>query len=627
MKNRIVLNCFPPADISSPSASMSVLQSYLIYNNFSATTIYWNFIFSELQCSFLWADDPKTLGDEINSLLLFFNYIAIKNNDKDIYNSIKSKLMSKKPHYINEDSTIFDRHMVDHAEKLDKLISDKLSAICEPDISCYAMSMSMYQWVCASIIAKKIKEKYPQSLIVIGGIGTKHSAQKFLENFEQFDFAIWGEGENPLMKLCDCLNVGNVNDNLYENIPHLIYRKGEHFIVTENVTNEYSDLSNINIKPTYSNYFEQKNKHPKLKNIKSVIGIEASRSCHWKKCHFCYLNKGYKYRVKPVLNVVNEILFCIKHHKVYEFTFLDNDLISNDLQRFDELLDKLIEIKARYPDFSIRMAEIITFNINVLSLRKMIFAGFSHIQIGYESLSNNLLKKIGKKNTFASNLLVIKFCSVYKICVEGANIIMGLLEETNDDIIECIENIVYLRFFLNNNTFRHSYTTLSVAHSSPYFKNISENKNLWIKGSYFRRFLSSSYLLGQDDEADIIEYQRQNNSPMWEDFRSIEYHYLENNYAYQLINTDMGILYKEYVNMVVVKEIYLEYLECCILKSLNEVILSIDALLENLRVNFRTKHLDLEIMNTLENLKTERLIYISSDYSEIISVVNTNYMI
>ena len=50
-----------------------------------------------------------------------------------------------------------------------------------------------------------IKQKISSQLFVfydaIGGIGNPNLAKAFLQNFPQFDFALWGEGEISLVKL------------------------------------------------------------------------------------------------------------------------------------------------------------------------------------------------------------------------------------------------------------------------------------------------------------------------------------------------------------------------------------------------------------------------------------------
>lgn len=138
----------------------------------------------------------------------------------------------------------------------------------------------------------------------------------------------------------------------------------------------------------------------KKNNIKQKdisLPFEGSRSCHWKKCHFCYLNTGYKFRTKTPSSLCAEIEAAIKKYNSYCIFFVDNDIVVNDFNRFDELLDDLISIRQKYPQFTIESAEIITKNFSAPYIKKMALAGFKSVQIGYESPSNNLLAKIDKK--------------------------------------------------------------------------------------------------------------------------------------------------------------------------------------------------------------------------------------
>lgn len=95
--------------------------------------------------------------------------------------------------------------------------------------------------------------------------------------------------------------------------------------------------------------------------------------------------------------MITDIKCIINEYKAFSFHFLDNDVIGKDLDTFDKLLNMLIELKNEYPKFHIILAEIITKDINAGIIKKMALAGFTHVQIGYESPSAHLLKKIHKK--------------------------------------------------------------------------------------------------------------------------------------------------------------------------------------------------------------------------------------
>lgn len=69
-------------------------------------------------------------------------------------------------------------------------------------------SSLFYQWIIATIIARKVKESLPDLHMVIGGFGTKNEASAFQRNFDFFDFVSWGEGEYSLKSICDILSQG-----------------------------------------------------------------------------------------------------------------------------------------------------------------------------------------------------------------------------------------------------------------------------------------------------------------------------------------------------------------------------------------------------------------------------------
>lgn len=115
------------------------------------------------------------------------------------------------------------------------------------------------------------------------------------------------------------------------------------------------------------------------------------------KMPFLLLNTGYKSRTKSSDVIINEIRSYIEKYDVRRFLFLDNDIIGGDEDRFVNLLDGLIKLREEYNDFSIQSAEIITKGITYEAIAKMAVVNFEGVQIGYESPSSELLKKIEKR--------------------------------------------------------------------------------------------------------------------------------------------------------------------------------------------------------------------------------------
>lgn len=624
---KIILNWMPPSMVEMPSPAMSVLQQYLVCNSFKTNILYWNILLNGIQREFLWWPKDTLVNSEVYAELLFHNYLAIKCNDKEAYAKVKSALVSIKPQYLSVGDIFFDHHMRNYAEKLDAIFNEELDKWNFDEILFIGMSVNLYQWICSSILAQKIKERTPFIPIVIGGMGTKDTAVSFLRSFSQFDMALWGEGEYELLELSKYIASDACDIKKKLQIPNLAFRNGDDILVSETVNHKYRDLSSKDIRPNFDDYFTQiKQIREKNPNFEIVLCVEGSRSCHWRQCRFCYLNTGYKYRTKPVSIIEAEIRFMIEKYKIYDFSFLDNDIIGNDNERFSTLLDSLISIKQDYPKFRIVLAEIITKGIYSTLIKKIALAGFIHVQIGYESASNNLLSKIHKKNTFASNLLFIKFASEYDILVGGANIIRGLLEETYEDVLESTVNLHTLRFFYQGGKFKHSMTNLGIMHSSRYY-NIVKDNLFDFRFGHLVTFLPDNYI--QEDELNkcaIIEKVHIKDKETWDNFSATESYYLKSKYEYLIFSKNDSILYVEKLNNEIVNELEIECssLEYLILSNANDKVLSIDELYNLLPHSQYKNVIDCELFNVIEELKKEGLIYVTPNYSEIVSIININ---
>lgn len=612
-KKQIIFGWAPPANVYMPSPAMSVLKAYLQNFEYKVCIEYWNLYLRKLQNEFMWSDGSLT-DEGTEHLLLYYNYLAIKENDTDVYNRVKVLLKALKPQYINMSPDFWDNHMQRYAQKLDELLDEIINKYDFDNILYFGLEVNLYQWVCSSIIAKKIKEKNPSAIIVIGGIGTKEAAITYLKNFTQFDIAMWGEGENPLLHLTE-----KVTDNKLDelsSIGNIAYRVNGEIITSLIPNREFVDLSSIAIRPDYSEFFDKLECYNVPKQY-ALLSFENSRSCHWKKCHFCYLNMGYKFRKKDIAVTLEEIEYSIKKYGVYKIQFLDNDLIDNDFERFGAFLDGLMAIKEQYPKFSIVLGEIISHGINARIIKKMALAGFTHVQIGYESPSDNLLRKIDKKNTFSSNLLFIKFAYKYRIHVNGANILRGLIEETEEDIAESIDNLHFLRFFYAEGFFKHNISQLAVIKSSPYYNKIKDElPYLWVENPMCM-LLPKNYLC-KEDKIILLEHLKLSQNLLWNKFIEIEQYYKNQHYSYHFVSYDDKYLYKEYCNGTLINELEFDKdsIEWKVLQKADEKVVSLSELAAECHVEEKS------LVPIIDILFAERIIFHNSDYSEIVSVVN-----
>lgn len=116
----------------------------------------------------------------------------------------------------------WDEHMHQYAQKFEELLNEIIDKYDFDNILYFGLEVNLYQWVCSSIIAEKIKEKSPSAVIVVGGIGTKEAAIAYLQNFAQFDIAMWGEGEIPLLHLTEKISDDKTDE--LSSIGNIAYR-------------------------------------------------------------------------------------------------------------------------------------------------------------------------------------------------------------------------------------------------------------------------------------------------------------------------------------------------------------------------------------------------------------------
>ena len=617
MQKEIILNCVSPCDNMSPSPAMSILKAYLLNQNmgYKVKVIYWNIILFKLERDFIW-DKHLSIKGVINSTIIYAAYLAVRTNNKSLYNEVKTILQSLLPIMLNE-KDFFDNHIEKYTKELDKVIDGYLDTIDFNNVMYFGFSMKMYQWVVASVMAEKIKKRAPDIPIIIGGICTSKEAKTFLENFKQFDIAVWGEGEAPLGELTRFLsNAGNFSEY---NIERSFFRENDVVKASNNTKHTFFDLSTNGVFPDFDDYFDHLKQYGTRLN--EVLVIEGGRGCHWNRCHFCYLNEGYRYRQKSIDQISQEIRHMISKHGVLRFEFLDNDIIGKDIDRFNALLNKLIKIKKEYPDFLIVGAEIISLGLSAEILKKMLKAGIINVQVGYESASNNLLTKIDKKNTFASNLNVIKHCFDIGILASGINVICNLLEEQDEDILESIENLRFFRFILYNNKgkFFHNLSALGVNSSSRYYKAAFD-----IKHEYkpHLQLHSKAFNFEEDAQWTLCEFVLRQRDVKWDYFATIQHHYQKNDYKYKFIRKCDKVIYIEKFNKEKTESITFDYNDVSIFivdHCYNKVV-SIQELIDALlKKDIHSKIEDLR--EKLDFLFYKGLVYRTPDYSEIISMV------
>ena len=608
---KILLNYLPPADVYTPSASLSILKSFMQKNDFETQIKYWNFLFNPVL--------PFGESEETSEVVLPFISIINDWYNNDLGNIRVLELMRKLSTDDSKQKPDYPKNILETSKiNIKSIIKTELQKIDFNDIFLVGFTSKFHQWIPAILLSKAIKEISPQTKIIIGGFGSKQAAMEILKINPNLDFATWGEGEYPLLELAKQLNNKSFDYNL---VPRLAFRNKDEITLSTTNRSSYLDFSNYPI-PDFNDYFKT---YPEPDGkYKIVIPINSSRACSWNKCKFCDYNSGYKFRVRSPENIIGEIEYISKTHKSVCFSFVDNDIFINALH-FEKLLDLMIASKNKHNYNYEFWAEMIP-NENLTGglIKKMQRAGFTQVFIGYDGISDSLLSKMQKSNNFSNNLFFVKYAQKYEID-PLVNIIIDLLDESVEDIREGMDNLHYLRFFYkpDDSTLYHDYVQLVISRMSTYYSMISEEE----KEEYSINditYLLPNLFSNHKDRFNLFSWKKPvlTHQKNWEELQEKEKYYIENLFTYKLNNTDGIINYTEFLDgKEVVNHDFTEKLYWEVLKLANSKVMKLEALENELCKQYPKLNLE-KIKETLTDLKAMHLIYCNSELSDIISVID-----
>ncbi len=611
---KVIFNHLPPGRIDHPSTSFSILQSFLNQNGFESKTIYWNVLMFPVMSYY------ENNHDLFHNLFPSLVQLAEEFEDETIKKRLKAYLQTRKPFFKTKDN-FYVNSMNEIRRTTDKIIHTELQKE-ENRAVLYGISAKFFQWIPGRILSKIIKQIYPESKIVIGGLINKESAIAILKKNPDFDFAIWGEGEYPLLDLCNYIENNSI---IPENIPRLVYRENDEIKISKNVKSKYLDFKNY-IFPDISDYIETLTAN-NISKDKIQLLIHTVCGCRWNKCAFCSYSLDKAFRERSAENIFEEIKTCSEKYGINNFYMVDNEIVGKEPGRFEKLLDLLIDFKQNTQnDFRIYGEMIPSSQITPLIFSKMSRAGFKYLFIGYEAVSDSLLKKMKKENTFSENILFVKSALKYKIRPQ-VNIIQGIPSETEDDIYESIDNLHYIRFFFHNKQteFTHEYLSLNLYKGTEYYQKMPDAEKQNYKSNPFTEFIPQTFI-PLEEQWDFFSFRRDPiiNNVLWYDFMSIENFYKKNEFAYKLDFEESQLVYKEYFNKTEIKKIVFDdSVDFDILSFTESQILSFDDLFLRLSALHPTLT-EISLKEYLNKLKNKYLIYFDSRFSSIISVIEIN---
>jgi len=264
-------------------------------------------------------------------------------------------------------------------------------------------------------LSKMIKAKYPESVVIMGGIHPTVLPEEALET-GHVDIVVRREGEEVLDSLYDAIKGGGD----YSQIQGISFKDKGHII-----HNPEAELPDINsLSPFPYHLFA---KYPGAYDLRSVM---SSRGCPYD-CIFCSQRSvsGRKYRYTTPEKVTEELDLLINTYHLTHISFYDDNFVVNK-ERTKQLCELICNNnfhKMATFDCQTRGDAV---DSDVLSYLKM--ANFTAVDLGLETASERLMTLLNKGETVERNIEAVRLLQEFGFQVSGT-FILGLPTETREE--------------------------------------------------------------------------------------------------------------------------------------------------------------------------------------------------
>jgi len=272
-------------------------------------------------------------------------------------------------------------------------------------------------------IAGKIKQRRPETLILLGGPHPTVLESAIMNKFADFDILVRGEAEETIVPLLDALDSGK---DLSE-IPGISYRDGAH-VCRSAFEGKVMDVDRLSVAAFHF--------YPIHELGLRSMRVEAGRGCPFH-CTFCSTATffGRKYRVKEAKKLVNELRFLNSAYSITDFS-LQHDLFTVNRRKVLEFCEEV-----RPCNFSWTCSARIDCVDSEL-LRDMARSGCRGIYFGVETGSSSLQELVKKRLDI--NLLQPTLRCAKELGIKvTTSFITGFPSETFSDLeatLDCLDS-------------------------------------------------------------------------------------------------------------------------------------------------------------------------------------------
>jgi radical SAM superfamily enzyme YgiQ (UPF0313 family) len=298
-----------------------------------------------------------------------------------------------------------------------------------------------------------LKKCFPDAFIVVGGAHPSIFREKVLQECSSIDFAVYGEGEVPFIKL--------LSDAPLEEIPGLIYRKNGN-TVTNPGGKFIKDLDSVSF-PKYKKYELDRFFSLTVSKVPK-ISICGSRGCPYQ-CTYCASGSimGKKFRYRSIPNILDEVEYWYDQGVRY-YSFVDEGFTYKQ-ERAVEFCEGIVQRKLDGCSFSLDTgirADRVTREL----LEKMKNVGFWRVGMGVESGCPRVLSLLKKGESLEQiretlkNLIELRYSVMLYFVVGSPGETLEDLQSSFDLAMEFpVDNVTFNNLIPYPNTALFDYLT------------------------------------------------------------------------------------------------------------------------------------------------------------------------
>jgi len=278
-------------------------------------------------------------------------------------------------------------------------------------------------------VSLKIAEQAKKSGVdvVMGGPHVTFFDDETLSS-KQVDYVVRGEGEYIMLDLVKHLN----NGKSLEEVKGISYLSGNQIIKNPPAPLAH-DLDSI---PFPARELLPLDRYTNTLRGRFSASMVTSRGCPFD-CDFCSCSafSGAKWRTRSIENILEEVELLYAKYGYRAINFLDDNFTLNS-KRVTQLCERMIKRGWDLLWYAFSRVDSIVRNEKMVHLMKK--AGLDQVFVGFESGSQEVLNKLGKKVTVEKAFKAMEILKRHRIRVWGSFII-GALNESRGMIKETIK--------------------------------------------------------------------------------------------------------------------------------------------------------------------------------------------